>query len=92
MLGSIILARVTELFVVRFKLLSNGDRPLDCFFVNVCIMTGSLCIFVYISMMMSSPGSLIIKPMLWLNVFLDSRLQCESLEGSSVSGSKVKTK
>jgi len=32
-------------------------------------------------MMTSHPGSRTIYQILWLKVFLDSRLQCESLEG-----------
>jgi len=44
-------------------------------------MKGCLCIFVYIWMTSSSPGNRPIKPILWLKVFLDSRLQHESSEG-----------
>jgi len=35
----------------------------------------------YIWMTSSSPGSPPVEPILWLRVFLDSRLQYESLEG-----------
>jgi len=51
------------------------------FFVDVYRMRGCLCIFVYIWMTSSSPGSRPIEPISWLKVFLDSRLQYESLEG-----------
>jgi len=44
-------------------------------------MRGCFCIFVYIWMMSSSPGSRPIEPISWLKVFVDSRLQYESLEG-----------
>jgi len=37
--------------------------------------------FVYIWMMTSSPGSQTIHPILWFKIFVDSRLQYESLEG-----------
>jgi len=44
-------------------------------------MRGCLCIFVYIWMMTPYPENRIIHQILWLIVFLDSRLQYESLEG-----------
>ena len=44
------------------------------FFVYVYIMGGRFCIFVYIWMTSSSPGNRPIEPILWLKVFLDSRL------------------
>jgi len=66
------------------------------FFVNAYIMRGCLCIFVYIWMTPSFPGSRPVEPIWWLKVFLDSRLQYKYLRGfdglSSISGSKVKAK
>jgi len=50
------------------------------FLVDVYKMRGCLCIFVYIWKTSSSPGSRPIEPILWVKVFLDSRLQNESLE------------
>jgi len=51
---------------------------------------------VYIRIMTSLPGGQTIHRILWLEVFLDSRLQYESLLGfdglSSISGSKVMEK
>jgi len=43
-------------------------------------MRGCSCIFVYIWIMTSYPGSRTIHQILWLKVFFDSRLQYESLE------------
>ena len=43
-------------------------------------MRGCLCIFLYIWMMSSSPGSRTIEPILWLKLVLESRLQYESVE------------
>jgi len=51
------------------------------FFVDVYTMRGCLCIFVYIWIITSLPGSRTIHQIWWLKVFLDSRLQYESLEG-----------
>ena len=50
------------------------------FFVDAYIMRGCLCIFFNIWMTSSSPGSRTITPIMWLKVFLDFRLQYESLE------------
>ena len=44
-------------------------------------MIGCLCIFVYIWMTSSSPGSRTLEPISWLQVFLHSRLWHEPLDG-----------
>ena len=50
-------------------------------FVNVCKFRGCSCIFLYIGIRTSLLGSRTIHQIWWLEVFLDSRLQYESLEG-----------
>jgi len=63
----------------------NGQNfSVFCCYLGFCyvyIMRGRLCTFLYIWMMTSYPGSRTIHQILWFKVFLDSRLQYESLEG-----------
>ena len=64
-------------FRLEEKIFSLRSR----FFVNVCRFRGCLCIFLYIWIMTSLPGSRTIHQIWRLEIFLDSRLQYESLEG-----------
>jgi len=76
-----------NIFSFAFGVLLGGRHKWGCFcvfvvnFTDVYTMRGFLCIFVYIWITASSPGSWPMKPISWLKVFLDSRLEYESLEG-----------
>jgi len=64
-----------------FRLEKNFSAWDHGFFVDVHILRGCLCIFVYNWIMTSYTGSRTIHQILWLEVFLDFRLQYRSLEG-----------